>query len=250
MVHTIAALSDNYIYAVATAAGAIIIDPSDAAPVIDWCHSFATKPIALWCTHHHGDHISGVRELVDRFGAMPVVGSVYDRTHGRILGQTHAAKDGETIEAGGVRAKVLEVPGHTLGAVAYLTGDGALFSGDTLFVSGCGRLFEGSADTMLASLRRLRALADDVRLYCGHEYAQKNIAFARSLTPEDAALEAYEQDVASKRARGQASVPGTLATEKRTNPMLRWDDDAIRKRVAGSSDVDTFAKVRSLRDHF
>ncbi|MCC6806404.1 MAG: hydroxyacylglutathione hydrolase [Deltaproteobacteria bacterium] len=247
MVTVIPALADNYIYAIEARGGVIIVDPSEGDPVVAFCQRRQVTPIAIWCTHHHGDHTDGVRHLLDVYGPLPVVGSAYDRERERIRCQTHVAKG--SVTAGGVSAEVIDVPGHTLGAVAYRVGN-ALFSGDTLFIGGCGRLFEGTPAEMLASLGKLRALPDETQLYCGHEYALKNLAFTRTLTPNDAAISDYEAEVRTRRELGEPSVPGTFGTEKRLNPMLRWDDEDIVRAVSGTSDLDTFTKVRALRDVF
>ncbi len=240
MVTIIPAFSDNYMYAVQAETGVVIIDPSEAKPVIDR----GLKPIALWCTHHHPDHVSGISELLQHYGQMPVLGSAYDLQHARIDKQTQGVDDGEEVVAESVRARVFATPGHTLGAVCYLIGD-ALFTGDTLFIGGCGRLFEGTAEQMFATLSRLRALPDATRIYCGHEYAERNLAFAAALVDDVAE---YSAQIQTLRAHGKPSVPQTLANEKRSNPMLRFDDAKISAAVSASSGVATFVAVRKRRD--
>ncbi len=231
MIHTLRAFSDNYMYALETGdGGVVIIDPSEAKPVISFCTERKLKPLALWCTHHHPDHVSGTSELLDRYGKMPVVGSAYDLQHNRIGCQTLSVNDGDWVPDTSLKAKVIFVPGHTLGAVAYLVGN-ALFTGDTLFLGGCGRLFEGTPAQMFDSLSRLKALADDTLIYCGHEYALNNLAFAQSLDP---AIDAPE--LRAKIDRGEPSVPDTLVNQKRWNPMLR------------AADLAAFTQVRKLRD--
>ncbi len=231
MIHTLRAFSDNYMYAIESGSGGVvIIDPSEAAPVIAFCTQRQLTPVALWCTHHHADHVSGTEALLARYGKIPVVAGAYDLAHARIGCQTLSVNDGDWVPDTSLRAKVIGVPGHTLGAVAYLVGN-ALFTGDTLFLGGCGRLFEGTPAQMFASLSRLQALPDDTLIYCGHEYALNNLKFAQSLDPS---LDAPE--LRAKLDRGEPSVPDTLGNQKRWNPMLR------------AADVAAFTEVRKLRD--
>lgn len=217
MITPIPCLKDNYAYLVtcdATKACAIV-DPSEATPVL--AALCGARPSAIWNTHHHWDHVGGNEELVAKAGVADVYGHASDR--GRIAAQTRFLEEGDTFELGRLRVRILHIPGHTTGAVAYVVeGDGdapAVFTGDTLFVAGCGRLFEGTPEMMFASLAKLAALPDATRVYCGHEYTASNLRFAAHVEPDN-------EDVRrAARAVKIPSVPSTIATERRINPFVR-----------------------------
>jgi hydroxyacylglutathione hydrolase len=170
-------------------------------------------------------------------------------------GLTHGLKDGERFELGGIELRAMHIPGHTLGAVAYLLED-AVFTGDTLFVAGCGRLFEGSASQMYDSLNtRLGALPDATRVYCGHEYTAKNLEFAATLEPGNRAVREKAERVRALRARGEPSVPSTIGEERATNPFLRVENPEILARVAedlggDQSKASVFGAVRRAKDRY
>jgi len=169
---------------------------------------------------------------------------------GRVPAQTRFLETGDVVQVGNVRARAIHIPGHTLGAVAYVIerDDGrAVFTGDTLFLAGCGRLFEGTPAQMHASLSSLAALADDTRVYCGHEYTASNLRFARHVEPSNPALDERERDVKVP------SVPGTIASERATNPFLRVRSEEIRRTlgiVPNADDVTAFAAIRKAKDEF
>jgi len=221
-------LSDNYAYLVTCdrTKKTAIVDPSEAAPVLAACE----KADAIWNTHHHWDHVGGNEELARALGIREICGHASDR--GRIAGQTRFLEEGDRLELGDLRVRILHIPGHTTGAIAYVV-DGpepAVFTGDTLFVAGCGRLFEGTPEMMFASLAKLAALPDDTRVYCGHEYTKKNLAFAAHVEPanEDVARAARETKV--------PSVPSTIAAEKRINPFVRAKTVAELARLRAEKD--------------
>ncbi|CAN5404121.1 hydroxyacylglutathione hydrolase [soil metagenome] len=222
MIFAIPCLSDNYAYLVRCpeTGRAAIVDPSEAAPVLA-----ATKdspPSEIWCTHHHFDHVGGNDDLVSALAIERVVGHVSDK--GRIPQQNVFLADGDSFTLGSLRVRVLHVPGHTAGAIAYVVeGDGApaVFTGDTLFLAGCGRLFEGTPADMFASLAKLRGLPPQTRVYCGHEYTQSNLKFAAHVEPDNASIREAAEAVAALRAANRPTVPGDLATELETNPFLR-----------------------------
>jgi hydroxyacylglutathione hydrolase len=249
------ALRDNYAYLVIDRAAreAAIVDPSEAAPVRAALEREGVRATAIWCTHHHWDHVGGIPELCRDLGTLPVYGSEHDRKKGRIEGQTHGLTDGDRIVHGGVVFEILAVPGHTLGAIAYV-GGGIAFTGDTLFLAGCGRVFEGTMPMMRASLARLRALPADTRIWCGHEYTERNLEFARLVEPDHAPIAARLRAVRALRREGRPTVPGTLAEELATNPFLRWDSGAVRNfarsRGAAENEDDIFARVREAKDAF
>ncbi|GAB4196641.1 MAG: hypothetical protein OHK0013_04010 [Sandaracinaceae bacterium] len=259
-VETVPALRDNYAYLLhACAPGArgerrcIVVDPSDAAPVRAAMALHGLVPEAIWCTHHHLDHVGGVREISRAHPGLPVLGSRYDLETGRIEGQTRGLDDGDELEVLGHTFRVVAIPGHTLGAIAYV-GAGMAFTGDTLFLGGCGRVFEGTMPMMHASLLRLSALDGDTRLYVGHEYTEKNLEFALHVEPGSAAIEARLAEVRARRARGEPTVPGVLREELATNPFLRCHTDAVlafaRARGSASDAVEVFAQVREAKNAY
>ena len=231
-------LADNYVYLLHDAANSatVAVDPAEAAPVLDVLAAHDWSLDYIFCTHHHHDHIGGVAELKAQTGAQ-VVGASRDRA--RIPLMDMAVVDGDTLYVGGLRAQVLDTPGHTVGHVCYWFHDqNVLFCGDTLFSLGCGRLFEGSAQQMWDSLSRLSALPDDTLVYCAHEYTESNGRFALSVDPDNPDLLARLAQVTRLRAQGRATVPTTMADERAANPFLR----------AGSADK--FADLRRQKDVF
>lgn len=253
-IHIVPCLSDNYAYILVHAGAAVVVDPSEAAPVQQALAELGVSLVGLWATHHHHDHVGGIAELVRENAGLEVIGSAYDADRKRVPGQTRSVGEGEPIWFGSHRVRVMEVPGHTLGAVAFLV-DGALFSGDTLFGAGCGRLFEGTPATMLASLSALRALPGETKLYCGHEYTQKNVAFAKTIEPTNTDVMKRLERVAAARSAGKPSIPSTIEEECLTNPLLRWDAPRVieKARALGATNTEpeaVFAAVRSARDHF
>jgi len=248
------AFDDNYIWLLHDGMHeAAVVDPGDARPVIESLEGQGLRLSAILLTHHHWDHVGGARELAERYGA-PVFGPHSDR----IDCVTHALTDGETLNLGCLGAwRVMATPGHTLDHIAYYNQEaGALFCGDTLFGAGCGRLFEGSPQQMQESLEKIRALPDDTLIYCGHEYTEDNLRFAMLAEPGNAAIHARIEATHALRARGEPSVPSTLALEKATNPFLRWDSAELRQRAAKRSGEDLtapsamFAAVRAWKDAF
>lgn len=247
-------LRDNYGYVVVCeeTGAAAIVDPSEAEPVLERMEREKINPVAILNTHHHRDHTGGNAGLLARH-RVDVYGHAHDR--GRIPGLTRAVDEGAEIAIGSLRARVLFIPGHTLGHVAYLFG-ASLFCGDTLFAAGCGRLFEGTAEQMHASLAKLSELPADTLVYCGHEYTEKNLEFALTVEPDNAAAAERLKRVRALRAEGRPTVPSTMSEERETNPFLRWDSAEIRKNIrrrfpeAVLTPVSVFAQVRLLKDQF
>jgi hydroxyacylglutathione hydrolase len=249
-VEIVSCLEDNYAYVVTGADGrAVVVDPSESAPVLDAVKRLGVTLTAVLNTHHHHDHVGGNEEIAAAFPGIDIYGYVTDK--GRIPGQTRAVAHGETITEAGLSFRALHIPGHTLGAVAWVT-DGVAFTGDTLFLSGCGRLFEGTPAQMYDSLNVvLRELGDDTKVYCGHEYTVKNLRFGLSLTPDDEALQGALKEAEAARAAGRPTVPGTMGRERALNPFLRCHTEALRKatRVEGDA-VAVLAAVREARNKF
>ncbi len=241
-------LSDNYAYLVidTSTREAAVVDPSEAAPVIEAAEREGAEVTAIWLTHHHFDHIGGIDELCARFGDLEVIGSVYDEEHERIPHQTRALTDGERFPFADHEVEILEIPGHTLGAIAYVV-NGNLFSGDTLFLGGCGRVFEGTMEMMSSSLSRLRDLPKETRIWCGHEYTVNNLRFALSLEPESETLLEAMREAEAAREEAKPTIPGTLARELETNPFLRFD---LPELARGRSAVASFTALRSAKDDF
>ena len=173
-------------------------------------------------------------------------GSRYDSEHERIPRQTDALADGDSFDFGGGTVDVLEIPGHTLGAIAFIT-EGNLFSGDTLFIAGCGRVFEGTMAMMSQSLAKLRSLPTDTQVWCGHEYTVNNLRFARTVEPNNADIARALEEATATREAGRFTVPGRLDRELATNPFLRFDDPSV---AAGRDPIASFTAIREAKDNF
>ena len=251
-VHPVPCLSDNYAYLVASdgADEAVVIDPSEAAPVIAALEREGLRLVAILNTHHHHDHVGGNEGLCQRFGALPVYAHASDE--GRVPAQTERVEEGKGFRVAGLDLEwtVLHVPGHTTGAVAYCVED-AVFTGDTLFVGGCGRLFEGTPEMMHRSLvDKLGSLPPETRVFCGHEYTVSNLRFAMYAEPDNRAAADKLDRATALRERGAVTVPSTLGEERATNPFLRCDLPSLRERFPGASVVETFAALRKAKDSF
>jgi hydroxyacylglutathione hydrolase len=251
----IALLRDNYAYLLVErdTRRAVVVDPSEGKKVLDVVRAREVELVAIWCTHHHPDHVGGVEEIVDALGQIEVLGSRYDREHGRIPRQTRVLDEGDVAVLGESRFEVLSIPGHTLGAIAFV-GEGLALTGDTLFSGGCGRVFEGTMPMMRASLAKLAALPDATRVLSGHEYTVKNLEFAHAVEPEDRAILSRLADARDMRAEGKPTVGSTIVLERATNPFLRWSSPAVRAFAASKggaeSDDDVFARVREAKNAF
>ena len=244
------AFKDNYVWTLREGRSAAVVDPGEARPVLEYLAREKLALVAILATHHHPDHVGGIAELL-REHRVPV----YGPRHEPIATLTDPVSEGDTVTlpALGVSFSVLDIPGHTRAHIAYY-GAGALFCGDTLFACGCGRLFEGTAEQMYASLQKLAALPDDTKVYCGHEYTLANIGFAKSVEPGNAALSAREQRDKALRAAGKPTLPSTLGDEKATNPFLRCADPAVvesaNKYLGGrvADPVRVFAAIREWKN--
>jgi len=252
----LSALSDNYIFLLHDPQRQIaaVVDPAEAESVLKQLQELQADLVAIFNTHHHGDHVGGNRRLMQQFPAVKVYGGAEDR--GRIPGQQVFLEDGSRVEFGNRVAEVFFVPGHTRAHIAYYfppveSGDfGELFCGDTLFAGGCGRLFEGTPAQMVDSLSKLQALPDNTRVWCAHEYTLKNLQFALTVDGSNTDLQTRYAQVQASRSRGDATIPSILGVEKLTNPFLRYQQPALQAAVKSNQAVQTFARLRGMKDQF
>jgi hydroxyacylglutathione hydrolase len=251
-VEPIPAFDDNYIWLIRAGENAAVVDPGDADPVVARLEAEGLALRAVLCTHHHGDHVGGVADLLRRY-PVPVYGP---RAEGiRAVSHPLAEGDQARIPELGLAFQVLDVPGHTRGHIAYL-GHGMLFCGDTLFAAGCGRVFEGTPEQLYASLQKLASLPPDTLVYCAHEYTLSNIRFARAANPGNRALEQREASARQMRERREPTLPSTLKLELATNPFLRCADPEIaasasaRAAAPVTEPVEVFAVLRDWKNRF
>jgi hydroxyacylglutathione hydrolase len=232
------AFADNYLWLVhdKDSGETAVVDPGDSAPVLAEADKRGWRITTILNTHWHPDHTGGNLAIKKQAGA-PIIGP--EGENGRVPGLDRALKDGDRIRLGNHEAEVWEVPGHTIGHIAYIfREDGVAFVGDTLFAMGCGRLFEGSPEQMHHSLGRLASLPGDMKLYCAHEYTLANARFAAHAFPDNPAIAERLDDVAKAREGGEPTVPTTVAEERATNPVLL------------ARDVEHFADLRREKDNF
>ena len=246
----IPAFSDNYIWCLANSdtGMALIVDPGQAEPVISHLESKGLSLDTILVTHHHPDHTGGIKSLASRFQDCRIVGP----EGSPFKGVTETVKENDSVSWDSLTFDVIEVPGHTLDHIAFycqqeVAGQPVLFCGDTLFISGCGRL------------SKLRALPDNTAVFCAHEYTLANLRFARHWLPGDENLAEFERHCQALRESGKPTVPGSIGEEKRLNPFLRWDDPMVKQsaqeyaaenRLGSASESDVFAATRHGKDNF
>lgn len=245
-------LNDNYIFLIhdSLSGETAAVDPAVAQPVLDALDQNGWRLTVILNTHHHLDHVGGNLELKQLTGCM-VIAPLSERH--RIPGLDRGVVDGDVVTLGKHSARVIATPGHTSGHVVYhFSDDNLLFCGDTLFVMGCGRLFEGTAEQMWHSLQKLKALPASTQVYCAHEYTQANGRFALTVEPDNPELQQRMEVVNQLRAKHLPTVPSTIEQELATNPFFREDSLALRKNInkVGHTPVEVFAEVRRLKDRF
>ena len=241
------AFKDNYIWTLRRGQHAAVVDPGEAGPVLDFLDSEKLSLAAILATHHHADHVGGIAELL-RHAQVPVYGPRGEP----IATLSRAVGGGDTVRIPelDLTFSVIDIPGHTRAHIAYY-GAGALFCGDTLFACGCGRLFEGTAEQMYASLQKLVALPDETKVYCGHEYTLANIGFARQVEPANESLAKREETTRRLREAGKPTLPSTLGEEKATNPFLRCREPAViesANKYLGARVADPVRVFAAIRD--
>lgn len=247
-------LRDNYIFLLVDRSQQIaaVVDPAQAAPVLQQLEHLQLQLTAIFNTHHHSDHVGGNQELQEHFPEVVIYGGAKDR--GRIPGQQVFLEEGDQVQFVDRVAQVYFVPGHTYAHIAYYfpptspSTPGELFCGDTLFSGGCGRLFEGTPAQMVDSLGKLRKLPDQTRVWCAHEYTLKNLQFALEVEDSNPELQARFQEVRLARSQNQATIPAWLGVEKQTNPFLRWDIPRLQTKVGKTDNVGTFTRLRGMKD--
>ncbi|ABX08493.1 hydroxyacylglutathione hydrolase [Prochlorococcus marinus] len=225
-IHALPVLKDNIIWIWEASGQAVVVDPAVSEPVKEFLSQNNLALNSVLQTHHHDDHIGGTRDLISNWPSASIIACKTDLE--RIPFQTHSVTDQEVFTLFGYSVKVLEVPGHTRGHVAYYLSDTnadnrnpALFCGDTLFAGGCGRLFEGTPHEMFKSLKLLNSLPSNTKIYCAHEYTESNLHWANHLYPEDLLIKKRLEYVSSQRANGLLSLPSTIAEERKTNLFFR-----------------------------
>jgi hydroxyacylglutathione hydrolase len=244
----IPAFEDNYIWLLHNQSYAVVVDPGESAQVIQILKEKNLLLSAILITHHHADHIGGVVKLLNHQKA-----PVYAPSYEKFAFEHIPLLEGDCVKLTTIEQqfKVMHLPGHTLGHIAYVNDD-YLFCGDTLFGAGCGRLFEGTPAQMLHSLQRIKSLNPSTNVFCTHEYTAKNIAFALTLDPDNDALKFRQLQTNQLRLESHPTLPSTLALELATNPFLRCNQTAIIKYsgAADTSELSVFSSIRTLRNHY
>ena len=251
-IHQFEAFDDNYGYLIHDEEAGLTatIDTPDTPKILAALGETGWRLTHILNTHHHFDHAGGNEELIAKFGC-EVIGPLAEAD--KIPGLTRTVGEGDVVEFGSHKAKVLEVPGHTLGHIAYwFEADVAAFVGDAIFALGCGRVFEGTPPQMWNSLQKLAALPPATKIYCAHEYTQANARFAVTVDPENAELLARAKQIDELRARGERTVPTTIEVELATNPFLRANEPGVQRAVGmeGADPAAVFTEVRKRKDRF
>lgn len=253
-VKSILAFTDNYIWLIVSGNSAIVVDPGDSNPVMNFLESNDLILESILITHHHFDHTGGLFDLASKYEC-----PVYGPKGGHIKGLTKEVSEGDKIITLGLSFLVFETPGHTLDHISYFHSDNKesyLFCGDTLFSGGCGRLFEGTPNDMYQSLKKLKSLPDETYIYSAHEYTQNNLRFALSINPSNKDLISYAKKVDNLISQSKITLPSVMELEKKINPFLLLEDEEILKNAEKfinkkiSNSVDNLSAIRSMKDAF
>ena len=253
-IYPVRAFKDNYIWVIHDNYHAAVVDPGDAAPVLQYLQDLNLQLIAILNTHHHPDHTGGNAALLRQFSV-----PVYGPKNELITTLTHHLKEGDNVplQELSLNFSILDTPGHTMGHIVYYAtknGTNLLFCGDTLFACGCGRIFEGTAQQMYTSLQKLADLPDETLIYCAHEYTLGNVRFARTVEPENKELLKREAEIEEQRRRNIPTLPSTILIEKATNPFLRCHHPDIIYNANAHADnpltdpVSIFAELRNWKN--
>ncbi len=251
-INIIDAFSDNYIYLIRNETKNItsVVDPGESTPVIKFLKNRGWHLDEIVNTHHHHDHIGGNSKLLEIYKSK-LIGPIYNKN--RVSNIDVLVSDNDLINVAGVKTKVIHTPGHTLDHVCfYMKDQKCLFSGDTIFYLGCGRVFEGTMDQMWSSLLKLRSLPNDTLVYCGHEYTSSNARFAKYIDPYNQLLEVAITEIKNKRERGLPTIPFELGKEKKINPFLRADDKKLIDgiNIKTNNPNEAFSAMRLKKDNF
>jgi hydroxyacylglutathione hydrolase len=246
-VYPVRAFQDNYVWTLRLGNNAAVVDPGEAGPVLAYLRAHKLNLTAILNTHHHADHVGGNAELLEHY-PVPVYGPYDDR----IPTVSERVREGDKFTLPGFKLdlQVFEIPAHTRSHIAFF-GGGMVFSGDTLFACGCGRLFEGTPAQMHASLAKLAQLPGSTRVYCGHEYTLSNIKFGRAVEADNAELATWEKEAGALRAKDEPTLPSTLERELKGNPFMRCDEPAVvaaASRHAGRALTDPVSVLGALRE--
>ncbi len=245
-IETIQIMKDNYAYVIVIGSSALVVDPGDAAPVSEFAHKRGLRITTVLLTHNHNDHLAGAPEIKRAFDA-EVLGPK------NTPGIDRKIHEGEELDFGGLAMDVLHTPGHSKHQLCFLFPEmNALFTGDTLFCGGCGRIFGSNHQAMWGSLKRLSGLPDETLVYCGHEYTEENLSFALTVLPEDTSLVKRLKETRQLRGNGRPTVPSTIGEEKRTNIFLRVREKGVKAALGmeNAENAAVFAELRRRKDRY